>query len=811
MGKQETIPYKDPDLNIEERINDLISRMTLSQKIAQLNCVMANGTQLNEELLSNGIGEFSALFGGQTLQDNIQLVESVQKYLIENTELGIPALIHTEALSGVGYVEATNFPVAIGLGATWDPERIREMADIIRKQMKSLGVRQAFAPVMDVARDLRWGRVGETYGENPTLISAMSVAYVKGLQGDDLRDGIAATAKHFLGYAMSEGGLNMANTPIPPRELREVYAKPFEAAIRKAGLASVMNSYSSIDHEPVICSTAILRDLLRGELGFEGITVSDYMSINKIKDEYHMAEDYTTAGILAFDAGMDIEQPTPVGYGPGFREAVKQGKIDMSSIDAVVSRILRVKFELGLFENPFPDRESIKQEYHRREYDEVSYQIALESVVLLKNDDHILPLDRQCGKVAVIGPNADNIRNIFGGYTYAAFLEMMMEMVQDISRADNLEEIMGANGMTGVEFDALPEAMTAFTQIPPIDEILPMIYPMAKTMLQAIRENLPESDISYVRGCGVMDDDRSSFDEAVKAASKADIAIMVMGGKNGAGKDCTIGENMDSSSIGLPGVQEELIRAVYHTGTPIILIHMDARPLCSAWVAEHIPAVLEVWHPGQCGAQAVADILFGDHSPGGKLPFTSIRNAGQTPIYADRKRGSGYDGRGVNVFHSREGGYVNESGKPLFPFGHGLSYTQFEISDLALSEKEIAPKGFIEITCTVTNTGACTGDEVVQLYFSDRYASMVRPIKELAGFKRITLAPGEKKTVSFRLYASQTAFFDREMHCIIEAGEVDIMIGASSADIKLADTFTISDTIVLENSSREYFAEATIG
>ena len=396
------------------------------------------------------------------------------------------------------------------------------MGEVIRKQMKVLGVSQAFAPVLDVARDLRWGRVGETYGENPTLTASMGVAYVKGIQGDDLKDGVVATTKHFLGYAMSQGGLNMASTNIPPRELREVYAKPFEAAIRKAKLASVMNSYSTIDNDPVICSKAILTNLLRGELGFEGITVSDYMSVNKIKDDYHMAEDYTQAGILAFEAGLDQELPSPLGFASGFREAVKQGKVDTSYVDTVVRRILRLKFELGLFENPYPDYEEIKNVYHQEKDDELSYQLACESIILLKNVDKLLPLSENCGKVAVIGPNGDNLRNVFGGYTYAAFLESMINVMRDMANA---------GGMQGVEIGEMAETFKAAANIPPFEQVLPMMYPMADTILQAIRKKLPVGEVSYSKGCGIQSDDRSGFEEAVKLASKSDIILMVVGGK----------------------------------------------------------------------------------------------------------------------------------------------------------------------------------------------------------------------------------------------------------------------------------------
>jgi Beta-glucosidase-related glycosidases len=806
-------PYKNPRLTTEERVNDLISRMTLEQKIAQLNCVLSIGGSIDnmEQQLSNGMGGIAVMLGGLTLDDNVKMVKTFQKFLVEKTELGIPAILHSESLSGGVFAGATNFPVSIGLAATWDADKVQEMGNIIRQQMKTLGIRQALSPVMDVARDLRFGRVGETYGENPTLTSQMSVAYVKGLQGESLKDGIAATAKHFLGYAVSEGGLNMASSNIPPRELREVYAKPFEASIREAGLASVMNSYGSLDNEPVISSKAILNDLLRGELGFEGVTVTDYASIDKLVGDYCVAEDLVKAGIMSMEAGMDMELPNPAAYGPGLREAVKSGDLDVSAIDTAVRRVLSLKFQLGLFENPYPDTEGMLQAYGNSQNEKLSYDLACKSAVLVKNQGGILPL-KKSKKIAVIGPNADSLRNLFGGYTYPSFAEFMLENIATLAQMSqaedaNVEEIL--TGMVGVKVKITDGMPSNPGDIPSIHQVLPAMYPRAKTVLQAIREACPESEIVYSKGCGIKGDDRSLFEEAAAYAGQSDVVIMVMGAKNGIGETASVGEGVDSSDIGLPGVQEELVRAIYDTGKPVILVHMSARPLCSEWIAEHIPAVLEVWHPGQCGAAAIADVLFGKTAPGGKLPFTVIRGAGQIPSYADHRKGSGYAGRRNSVITNRNG-YVNESNKPLFPFGHGLSYTQFEISDLKLSEKSIPSDGSLEIECCVKNIGDRAGDEVVQLYFSDRCASMVRPVKELAGFKRVTLAPGEKKAVCFKFSASQTAFLDKQMRWIIESGDIDVMVGVSSEDIILTDAFSISDTAILKNSGRAFYAEAAI-
>lgn len=794
--------YKNPEADIEDRIKDLLPRMNLEHKVAQLNCLLAAGGVVpDKEQMRNGIGQISALFAGQTANDNARCMDEIQRFLLEETELGIPAMIHAEALSGAVLAEGTNYPVAIGLGATWDAEKIGKMGDVIRKQMRSVGVNQAFVPVLDVARDLRWGRVGETYGESPTLTAKLGVSYVKAVQGADPAAGVAATSKHFLGFAMGQGGLNMASASITPRELREVYAKPFEAAIREADLATVMNTYSAIDNDPVVCSKGILTGLLRDELGFNGVTVSDYGSIEKITDVFRLAETYTEAGIQAFTAGMDQELPAAVCYNADFCEAIRQGKVDMAYLDTVVSRILRLKFKLGLFDNPYSNAEMITSAYHQPEDIALSYQLACESMVLLKNEKNLLPLNPACGKIAVIGPNADNLRNLFGGYTYAAFMEMCLEVAASSE---------ATSSMQGVSSESMDEAVQATMSIPPFDVILPMLYPASKTVLQAIQGKVSDENVCYAKGCELMGGDRSGFAEAVAAAKGADVVIMVLGGKNGSGTNCTVGENLDSTSIDLPGLQGDLLREVHATGKPIILVHMDVRPVCSAWIAENIPVIVEAWFPGQCGGEAIADVLFGSAYPSGKLPFTSIRSAGLIPAYCEHKNGSGYADRGVFGQHRLEGGYINESAKPLFCFGHGLSYTSFELSGLEISEKEIPADGTVEITCTVANTGERTGDEVVQLYFSDRFASMTRPNKELAGFQRITLQPGEAKQVTFQLSASQTALLSKDMKWTIEAGDIDLMVGTASDHTPLQGSFRIANTVVLPSSERAYYASSFV-
>ena len=528
---------------------------------------------------------------------------------------------------------ATTFPIPIGMGASWDKEMVGAVATSIREEVNHSGMKLSFAPVVDVSRDPRWGRLGETYGENATLASGLGCEYVSDLQGDDLKTGVAATAKHFVAYAMSEGGLNMAATHVSHRELREVYAKPFEALIRKAGIEGIMNAYQAIDGEPVAASKKILTNLLRDELGFEGLTISDYQSIGKVHFVFKLAADETGAGILAMNAGLDTETPDNVCYGDGFIEAIKNGLVDSARIDEAVSRVLALKFKLGLFENPYASAKKLKANLQCDEHLNSSYEMACKSFVLLKNEKNILPLSGNYKKIAVIGPNANDLRNLFGGYSFIANYEMMYGFMTQSGQGRGLE---------GVDID--PEKMAAkeamIKMMPTLDQAIGMNFPGIKTVYQAICEEFSNADVGYAKGCDLSSPDTSGFDEAVNLAAESEVAILVLGGKNGSGEGCTMGENVDSSSVGLPGVQEELAKAVAATGKPIIIIHMNGRPLSSTWAVENAAAILEVWHPGQCGAKAIADTLSGANNPGGKLPVTVVRNAGHIPIYADQLRGS---------------------------------------------------------------------------------------------------------------------------------------------------------------------------
>jgi len=791
--------YKNPHLPIAERVNDLLARMSPAQKLAQLNCspLTFMPDERRAATMGQGMGHLAlSVSSGQSMEVNLALVEEAQHFLIEQTELGIPALIHTEALSGAMLVGATNFPGAIALGATWNPERVQAMGRVTAKQLVALGIRHVLSPVMDVARDPRWGRIGETYGEDATLVARMSVAFVQGVQGEDLADGVAATGKHFLGYAMTEGALNTTSERITPRELREVYAKPFAAAIRNAKLAAVMNSYSSLDGIPITASPELLTDLLRGELGFGGMTISDYSSINKLVVPFYIASDYTEAGIQALQAGMDVEAPEVAAYGKGLLEAVETGRLPIDVLDRAVRHVLELKFRLGLFEHPYPDHDAIAQVFAQPVDDALSYRLAQEAIVLLDNQEELLPLSKAVHSIAVIGPCADVLRTLFGGYSYPAALEVSSGVGTGPQTVD-------------IDPDAAVESTAKYYRDQAaLETKLATLYPNALTVRNAIAAKLPQTPIIYAQGCTLNGTDQSGFEEAVSLAEQAEIVILIVGDQDGwHNETCTIGEGMDCSSIGLPGVQEDLVRAVWATGKPIVLVNVSPRPLSSPWIAEHIPAIVHAGHLGQNAGKAIADVLFGDYNPGGKLPMSAARGTGQLPVYYAHQRGSGYEGRSYWPW-SAPNGYIDGTDRPLYAFGHGLSYTQFSYSDLKVGDVENQANGSVEVSCVVTNLGYRTGDEVVQVYFVDNLASVVRPVKELVGFRRIRLEAGQSLQVRFTVPISQLAFLNAKMHWVVEPGAMDVLIGSSSQDIRLHGSFTISGEIVEVGGNRAFYAES---
>jgi len=748
--------YQDTAQSNADRAADLMAQMTLVEKVAQLSSCwvyeLLHGITFAAEKaaprLMNGIGHITRLGGASnvTPRQSAALANTIQQWLMTHTRLAIPSIIHEECCSGYMARGATVFPQAIGVASTWQPELVQAMADVIRQQMRAVGGHSALAPVLDVARDARWGRVEETFGEDPYLVAQMGMAYVRGIQGDDLRAGVAATGKHFVGYGMSEGGMNWAPPHIAPRELRETYLLPFEAAVRVSGLASIMHGYHELDGIPCAANAWLLTDLLRGEWGFKGTVVADYFAVAQLQDYHHIAADRVEAAHLALEAGVDIELPSLDAYNEGLMRAVESGQVPLALIDRALERVLEQKFALGLFEHPYVDDQSVM--FDTADQRALARTIARQSIVLLRNDGDLLPLPKTLQSLAVIGPNADSVRNLFGDYSYPAHMETLAEM----THKDNVFNTPVPDGFS---------TSSDFIE--------------AHSLLSVLRG---ASDLAcaihYARGCDVLDPSTAGFEEAIAAARQADVVLMVVGDKAGLTDDSSSGEARDRAVLDLPGVQEQLVRAVYETGTPMVLILINGRPITLNWMADSIPAILECWFPAEEGAAAIKEVLFGDAAPGGKLPISFPRAVGQIPVFYSHRPSGGRSNWKVD--------YVETPVTPLYPFGYGLSYTTFAFSNLRVSDSVRAHDSFT-VQIDVSNTGGRAGDEVVQVYTHQRAYGITRPLKELKAFQRLTLEPGQTRTVTFTLPVNLLAFIDAANRLVVAPGEVDIMVGSSSADI----------------------------
>jgi len=762
--------YRDSTAAIEDRVKDLLSQLSLDEKIAQLGSVFAQPLMEDgkfapakaEKVLKNGIGHISALALNSDLPPDelARLANDIQRYLLNNTRLGIPAIVHEECLNGFRAKGVTIFPQNIGLASTWEPDLIFRITDIIRRQMRAAGVHQGLAPVLDVTRDPRWGRVEETFGEDQYLVARMGVSYIRGLQGDDIRQGIVATTKHFAGHGLPEGGLNTAPSHIPTRLFREVYLYPFEKAVKEGGVLSVMNAYHEIDGIPCAASEELLTDILRSEWGFDGVVVSDYFAIAQLMTNHKIAASSGEAAAAALEAGLDIELPFTNCYGEPLKKAVEDGLVPVAVLDRAVSRVLTLKLRLGLFENTYVNPEVAVKIIDTPEHRELALEAARKSIILLKNENESLPLKKEINTIAVIGPSADSQRNLMGDYTFPAHSE----------HERRKDEKTGTENFVWKDKDIQEGRVTA---------------PRVISILGGIKSAVSESTkVLYAKGCEINNTSRDGFSEAIDTARSADIAVVVVGDKSGLMPDNTSGEMRDREVLGLPGVQEELVRAVYETGTPVVLVLVNGRPCTLKWMAEKIPAIINAWEPGEEGGRAVADVLFGDYNPGGKLPVTFPETEGQIPIYYSRKPSGRKSGFWTD--------YVEGNASPAFEFGHGLSYTSFEFSDLVIEPAEIPVDGAVSIKASVRNAGKREGEEVVQLYINDVVASVTRPVKELKGFERIYLEAGEKKTVEFQLTADQLAFYNRDMELKVEPGVFTVMVGRSSADILLEGEFEVT-------------------
>lgn len=784
-------PYQNETLPIGERVRDLMGRMTLEQKTQQLTCAMVMGTP-QDETIRNGIGEVYIFAGLPPAAQLAEMIRKIQDKVMEQSGWGIPAIVHQEALSGPMLSQCGVFPTSISLGASFDPELVKEIGDRTRRQMVNIGIRQALSPVLDLIRDFRWGRTSEDYGSDPTHVAEMACAYISGLQGKDLREGVAATAKHFIGYSLTEGGINGARTVTDWRDLRENFAKPFEAAIRKAGLCSVMNSYSEYDGELICGSKRILTNLLRDDLGFRGVVVSDYTSVENIVEKCPIEENAMDAGVHCLKAGLDVELPNQYGYGSVLAQAVREGKIDENIVDRSVERILRLKFKLGLFEKPYGEY----REMDNTEND-ICSEKASERIMTLTKNNGILPITDRTKKIAVIGPTGNNLVMLNGSYSYPAYEEMFMALGYS-----------GSAGMEGVQFEE--EAFTVSEEksdsLPDftadIDRKIREQHSGTKTIYEAVKELFP--DTSYEPGCHFIKD-QCNFETAEKAARESDIVILTVGGKIGMMTECTAGEGIDNVDITLPGRQEELVRRVWEANPNVIVVHTDNKPLVSPFIYENIPAVLEGWLPGIYGGNAVARVIAGLCNPGGKLPVDVPRHVGQMPVYFYQHTGSRSDSgmRSINP-----DGYGTMTCAAQLPFGYGLSYTSFAYEDGCMQVELKDQMPILSISITVENTGDMEGDEVVQLYGTDRIASVVRPQKECIGFRRITLKPGEKKRVTLIFSLDQLAFINPEGDWVTEAGDFEFYIGRGCNDPVYKTVYRQEKTLVIDHTKRGFFAES---
>ena len=746
---QDTPLYRDRTRPVDERVRDLLARMTLDEKVAQTLGIWKGKEKITDEkgqfdpagaraLIANGLGQLARptelrdkptkiLLGPR---EDAVFINAVQKWLIENTRLGIPVMTHEEALHGLVAPKGTNFPIPIALASTWDPALVERVMSIAALEARARGTHEVLSPVLDLARDPRWGRTEETYGEDPYLVSRLGVAAIRGYQGTSrtlAKDKVLATAKHFAGHGPHEGGINTAPTAFAERLLRDQYLFPFEAAISETPVMAVMPSYNEMDGVPSHKNRWLLDRVLRQEWGFDGMVVSDYYAVDQMVSRHGVAADLAEAARQALEAGVDVELPDMAAY-PKLAGLVKDGRLSEAVLDRAVARILRAKFLAGLFEDPYVDPDRAERVSNTPEHQAVALEAARRAIVLLKNDGALLPLDRARLKtIAVIGPNAKGVR--LGGYS--------SEPGRGVDILDGIKQ------KAGTSLRVLYAEGVRITEEPP---------------------NWSADKVVF----GDPVKNRRRIAEAVAVARQADVAVVVIGTNESTSREAWADNHLgDVADLELSSQQNELVDAVRGTGKPVVVVLINGRPLALSHLAATVPAILEGFYLGQEGGTAVADVLFGDANPGGKLPISFPRATGQLPVYYDRKPTS---------FRS----YLDLTREPLFAFGHGLSYATFKLENVKVAPEKIGPAGEATVTVDVTNTGSRAGDEVVQLYIRDRVASVTRPVQELRGFERVTLAPGERKTVTFKVGPAALRFTDEQMNRVVEPGLFDLMVGTSS-------------------------------
>ncbi|MCD0488708.1 glycoside hydrolase family 3 C-terminal domain-containing protein [Pedobacter sp. MC2016-14] len=768
---QEITPlYKNPKAPVIERVNDLIGRMTLEEKVGQLSALLGwemyekQGTRITASakfkaaIATQHIGMLWATLRAdpwtkKTLLNGLDpyhaavATNALQKWNMEHSRLQIPVFIAEECPHGHMAIGTTVFPTAIGQSSTWNPELIESMAKVIAKEARLQGGHIGYGPVLDLARELRWSRVEETYGEDPYLNGRMGVAMVKGFQGSNLKSGInvISTLKHFTAYGVPEGGHNGGFVDLGQRALFQNYLPPFKAAV-KAGALSVMTAYNSIDGIPCSSNSFLLNMTLRNQWGFKGFVISDLNSIGALTGVDQVAANEVEAAAVSINSGLDSDLGGLIFSAP-LLDAVKQGLVKMERVDEAVARVLRQKFDMGLFEDPYVQPSLAKKEVRNQDAVSLAKQVALESIILLKNENGLLPLQKSIKNIAVIGPNADNMYNQLGDYTAP----------QEVNNV--------------------------------------------VTVLQGLKNKLPGARVNYVKGCAIRDTVSVDIEAAVRAASQSDVAIVVLGGSSArdfkteylatgaatvgknAVSDMESGEGFDRQTLDLMGKQLALLQAVVKTGKPVVLVLIEGRPLNLNWPAVHVPAILNAWYPGQQGGAAIADVLFGDYNPAGRLPVSIPKSVGQLPVYYSQQKSSRHD-------------YVEGNASPLYSFGFGLSYTAFDYAKLTLNKVEDKDGLAVTVGCYVKNVGSQDGEEVVQLYVEDMLSSVVVPVKQLRAFQRIPLKAGEEKYIAFKLSAEDFTLFDAAYQQVAEKGEFRITMGADSGSPKL------SAKVVLEQSHK---------
>jgi beta-glucosidase len=750
------LPYKNPALPAAKRVKDLLSRMTLEEKAAQMMCVWQKKSEMLVDAEGkfdlrkaraafkhgHGLGQVGRLTDtgkGKNAREMAELTNAIQKFFIENSRLGIPVMFHEECLHGHMGIGSTSFPQPIGLGATFNPELVELLYTITAEETRACGAHQALTPVVDVARDPRWGRVEETFGEDPYLVTQLGTAAVRGFQGDgSFRDKkrIIATLKHFAAYGEPESGQNCAPANVSMRLLHETFLHPFKEAIQKAGAISVMPSYNEIDGVPSHASEWLLRDVLRREWGFKGFVVSDYYAIWELGDRpdthgHFVAKDKAESCALAVRAGVNIEFPEPDCY-LHLVELVRKGTLKESQLDQLVAPMLFWKFQMGLFDDPYVDSDEAERMVGSEKNRKPALQAARETITLLKNTDNLVPLNPSKIKtLAVIGPNAD--REILGGNSsrpkfYTSLLEGIRAKVGDRVQVPYSE---GCKITVGGSWNQ--DLVTA---------------------------SQPE-------------DDRRQIHEAVKVAQNADVILLAIGGNEQTSREAWSLKHMgDRTRLGMIGQQQELVTTMLSTGKPVIVFLFNGSPLSIQYLQENVSAIFECWYLGQETGHAVADVLFGDCNPGGKLPITIPRSAGHLPAF-------------YNYKPSARRGYLFDSASPLYPFGFGLSYTTFSFKKVRLARKSVRVGQSTSVRVDVKNTGKRSGTEVVQMYIRDCVSSVTRPVKELKGFKKISLRPNESQTVELPITPESLAFYDIHMKYVVEPGDFEIMVGNSSSDTDL--------------------------